>query len=132
MTTKLLIDTRYQCLSLSTRKLEVLNFKALLCSGTKFAVVRYHSLIVDALTMPSCLEPIAWTTGSTSAVGCQPTLKEVCPGLSAINCPIAVLRVMLRLLLVMQLLTCLLAHCPTRVATPENAVLPSNRTMNLP
>lgn len=27
-----------------------------------FAAARYHSLIVDADRLPSCLEPTAWTT----------------------------------------------------------------------
>lgn len=31
----------------------------------KFNVVRYHSLVVSAVDLPSCLQPIAWSTDGT-------------------------------------------------------------------
>ena len=36
--------------------------------GGGFEVVRYHSLVVDAASLPECLEPIAWTCGGHHAV----------------------------------------------------------------
>ena len=36
--------------------------------GEGFEVVRYHSLVVDATSLPECLEPIAWTCGGHHAV----------------------------------------------------------------
>lgn len=36
------------------------------CSG--FEVVRYHSLAVDEASLPACLQPIAWTCGTTHAL----------------------------------------------------------------
>lgn len=40
-------------------------------------MVRYHSLAVDEASLPSCLEPIAWTTGAHHAVSLQQSQAEV-------------------------------------------------------
>ncbi|KAK9861389.1 hypothetical protein WJX84_000779 [Apatococcus fuscideae] len=37
-------------------------------SGSEFEVVRYHSLQVDADSLPGCLEPLAWTSGAHHAL----------------------------------------------------------------
>ncbi|PRW59076.1 aminodeoxychorismate chloroplastic [Chlorella sorokiniana] len=37
-------------------------------SGRRYAVVRYHSLLVDEASLPSCLEPLAWTCGGHHAL----------------------------------------------------------------
>lgn len=45
-------------------------------SGKGFNVVRYHSLMVDPSSLPSCLEPIAWTVGQHHAVRLFPVDDE--------------------------------------------------------
>ena len=37
-------------------------------AGSEFGVVRYHSLQVDAASLPACLEPLAWTSGAHRAL----------------------------------------------------------------
>lgn len=37
-------------------------------SGTEYQVVRYHSLLVDEASLPSCLLPLAWTLGGHAAL----------------------------------------------------------------
>ena len=37
-------------------------------SGRRYAVVRYHSLLVDEASLPPCLEPLAWTCGGHHAL----------------------------------------------------------------
>ncbi|KAL4425476.1 hypothetical protein ABPG75_009492 [Micractinium tetrahymenae] len=37
-------------------------------SGPAYAVVRYHSLLVEEASLPACLEPIAWTCGEHHAL----------------------------------------------------------------
>ena len=37
-------------------------------AGKDYAVVRYHSLVVDEATLPASLTAVAWTTGPTRAV----------------------------------------------------------------
>lgn len=37
-------------------------------SGRRYAVVRYHSLLVDEASLPACLEPLAWTCGGHHAL----------------------------------------------------------------
>ena len=37
-------------------------------SGPAYSVVRYHSLLVEAASLPACLEPLAWTSGKHHAL----------------------------------------------------------------
>ena len=37
-------------------------------SGRRYAVVRYHSLLVEEASLPHCLEPLAWTCGGHHAL----------------------------------------------------------------
>jgi anthranilate/para-aminobenzoate synthase component II len=46
-------------------------------SGDEYHVVRYHSLIVDAHSLPPCLQPIAWTVGLHHALSLDVTSPPV-------------------------------------------------------
>lgn len=54
-------------------------------AGSGFDVVRYHSLMVEVSSLPSCYAPIAWAREGTHAVGCQATAPQASiPSLQAL------------------------------------------------
>lgn len=48
-------------------------------AGVGWSAVRYHSLVVEASTLPPALEAIAWASGPTSAVGASRQQAKVRP-----------------------------------------------------